>query len=308
MSSEVETGQVIGTEFLGGRIVIYRGEGGVVQVLSAYCPHVGADLAVGDVVGDRLRCAFHHWYFDREGYCVETGIGDPPPPTACLFKFPTVERWGLIFAFNGTTATWDLPDFEPVYGGAPFRDEDLLVRVEAAPILAVDPWVLCANTPDMQHIRELHGISFEGGEPYEEVRWSSVGFMYDFKGKHWDDKTVENTVGIFGTSFFYQSTLFEGQWFGGLAPMGLLRPGASNVYLVIATHKGDGSPEALEEAEKLNDFAMDLEKKVVAQDAPIMASIRYAPGTFTKSDRVLARYLDFVRDYPRAHPSAPFIR
>jgi hypothetical protein len=26
------------------------------------------------------------------GVCVKTAIGDPPPPTACLFRFPTREH------------------------------------------------------------------------------------------------------------------------------------------------------------------------------------------------------------------------
>ena len=45
MSDEVGNGEVIGVDFLDGRIVIMRGEDDVAQVLSAYCPHMGADLS-----------------------------------------------------------------------------------------------------------------------------------------------------------------------------------------------------------------------------------------------------------------------
>ncbi|NJN52876.1 MAG: Rieske 2Fe-2S domain-containing protein [Gammaproteobacteria bacterium] len=97
MSEEVPVGKVIGRTFLDGRIVIFRGDDGVAQVLSAYCPHLGADLAAGKVVGERIQCGFHHWEFGKSGWCEKTGIGDPPPKTACLYNFHTVERWGLVW-------------------------------------------------------------------------------------------------------------------------------------------------------------------------------------------------------------------
>ena len=39
----------------------------MVQV--AWCPHLGADLSVGQIVDGRLRCAYHHWSFDGSGAC-----------------------------------------------------------------------------------------------------------------------------------------------------------------------------------------------------------------------------------------------
>nr|WP_308207222.1 Rieske 2Fe-2S domain-containing protein [Mycolicibacterium pulveris] len=51
LSSEVSKGQLIGCEFLDGRVVVYRGDDGQVRVQSAYCRHLGADLSVGEVHG-----------------------------------------------------------------------------------------------------------------------------------------------------------------------------------------------------------------------------------------------------------------
>jgi hypothetical protein len=39
-----------------------------------------------------------------------------------------------------------------------------------------------------------------------------------------------------------------------------------------------------------------------------MNTIHYRPGHLTKVDKSLARFLNYVRTYPRAHPSADFIR
>ena len=47
-------------ECLGQHLVLFRGESGAVSVLDAYCPHLGAHLAVGgEVVGDTISCPFH---------------------------------------------------------------------------------------------------------------------------------------------------------------------------------------------------------------------------------------------------------
>ena len=111
-SDQLAAGQVRGENFLDGKVVVYREQDGIARVVSAYCPHVGADLSLGCVVGNRLRCAFHHWEYDARGVCVRTAIGDPAPASARLFSFPTREHYGVVWAFNGVRPLWDLPAFD----------------------------------------------------------------------------------------------------------------------------------------------------------------------------------------------------
>lgn len=56
---------------LGEVFAVFRGEDGTVNVLDAYCPHLGANMGVGGVVkGNCLECPFHGWLFDGEtGSC-----------------------------------------------------------------------------------------------------------------------------------------------------------------------------------------------------------------------------------------------
>ena len=54
LADEVPTKGPIGADFLGGRVVVYRKASGEPVVMTARCPHMGADLALGDVVGDAL--------------------------------------------------------------------------------------------------------------------------------------------------------------------------------------------------------------------------------------------------------------
>ena len=298
LARDLPAGKVVGVDFLDGRVVAFRGAGGNAQVLSAYCSHVGADLSVGDVIGDDLRCAFHHWKYNANGTCIETKVGDPPPANACLFKFPTCEKFGIVFAYNGEHPRFEIPDF-------PFAESELLIdtTVFKEP-MPVDPWVLSCNTPDMQHIKALHGITFEQEDPHDQVEWTDYSMLYDFRGYHACDEPIEYRVGIYGTNIFYQSGTINGRWFGCLTPFGLPRPGRTQVFAVIAVRRNEGDEQST------RDFlrsVTELEMKVVSEDMPVISTIHFRPGTLTRSDRTLSRFFQYLRDYPRCHPSAEFI-
>ena len=71
-SEDIPSGEVKGLEYFGTKFIGYRGEDGQVQVHAAYCPHLGADISVGGkVVGNCVRCPFHHWQFGPDGQCTE---------------------------------------------------------------------------------------------------------------------------------------------------------------------------------------------------------------------------------------------
>src|SRR5262249_43091628 len=67
LASDLAPAKVIGRDFLGTRVVAWRDAAGKPKVQTAWCPHLGADLSVGQVVDGRLRCAYHHWSFDGRG-------------------------------------------------------------------------------------------------------------------------------------------------------------------------------------------------------------------------------------------------
>lgn len=299
LSSDVSTGTVLGRDFLDGRVVVYRTQDGTARVHSAYCPHLGADLSVGDIHEGRLRCAFHHWRFDDEGLCVATGCGDPAPPRAELFTFPVQERYGLVWAFNGENPTFDLPGF-------PFPADRLAVRtLEMDEIFPVDPWVFCANTPDVQHIKALHDITFDHGDPDpDDFRWTDHSFRYDLDGRLPSGDPIAYEVGITGTNIFYQSGSVNGRWFGFIMPFGIPRPGSIRSFLVLAALKEDDEDG---DTEAFLDSVQALEEGIVGDDSPVLHTIHFRPGTTTRSDKSLNRFLKYVRDFPRTHPSQEFI-
>ena len=72
-SEEVKKGESKFVDAHGESLVVFRGNNNKSYVLSAYCPHLGANLGVeGQVVNDScIQCPFHAWIFDGEtGACV----------------------------------------------------------------------------------------------------------------------------------------------------------------------------------------------------------------------------------------------
>jgi len=304
MSSEVAPGQVIGRTFLDGRIVIFRNQQGDASVLSAFCPHVGADLAAGKVVGDRIQCGFHRWEFNADGWCEKTGLGDPPPPTACLYKFHAVEKFGLIWAFNGDNPWWDIPEY-------PKPEEALTFSVSYdVPALPVDPWVVCANTPDWQHLKAVHRLDFDHETLYDNIDWTDHSMEYDLQAQldHGDGPPLTVRVGIYGTSFFRLYGEFMGQWIAALTAFHMVAPGRTQVYYSLGTAKSDGSPEDDARVAMTHELLFRLGKSIVTDDRPILHTVKYTPGVMTRSDRALTRYLKMVREFPRSHDSSDFIK
>lgn len=59
--------------FTGIQIALFRDENGDAHAIDAYCPHLGANFAVGGKVkGDCIECPFHGWQFrGSDGKCTK---------------------------------------------------------------------------------------------------------------------------------------------------------------------------------------------------------------------------------------------
>jgi phenylpropionate dioxygenase-like ring-hydroxylating dioxygenase large terminal subunit len=299
-SADVPAGGVVGRDFLDGRVVVYRGIDGVAQALSAYCPHIGADLSLGTVTGNELRCAFHHWEYNRDGRCVRTGIGDPPPARACLFRFPTVERFGVVWAFNGYTPLFELAQ--------PTRPMEHLVLHVADPFpVSADPWVICANTPDWAHFATVHRFGFPREGQNETLTFEEFGVRRHFTAKleHGAGPEVTFDVTVRGTNQVLIEGQMEGRWFSVTACLGVPRPGKCDFFVTTMVDRRESASEDAAREDVLRYAA--IAGRMGAEDSPIWETIHFKPGSLTRADQALGVYLQQLRDFPRAHPSADFI-
>ncbi len=302
-ATEVSAGSILTKKFLDGEVIVWRDASGTSHVQTAYCVHFGSHLGGGVIANDRVVCPLHRWEYDCAGQCVKTGMGDPVPPGARIFSFPTAERFGMIWAFNGSRATWELPNFE-------FTDSELQFIIEPIGEWTIDPWMVCCNTFDFQHFAFLHGLKASGkGFPgIEEIQWSDHHAEYRFEGQHWNDEPIQWHMGIWGTTVYFQEGLFDGKWFGLLAPLGIERPGYTTGWYICATRPEDNSVRGQREARAWGRWALDMEQRFALQDVPIFLKSHFRPGMFTKSDRALGKFIEYLRAFPRAHPAKDFLR
>lgn len=304
-SGDVAPGQVIGRPFLGGKVVVFRTEDGVAQVTSGYCVHMGSDLSLGSVVDGELVCRFHQWRFGANGKCTRTGSGDAVPPRAALFAYPTVERWGMIFAFNGVEPLFPFPALQR-------PESSLVMRHVDVDITACDAYMLTANTFDWAHFGMLHDFYGDPDLPDPDIRWEAHNCGFTFRGKHWLGEKVVYDLNINGTNIYMQQGTIElhdrEQWYCMLLPIAQNGPLDSAPTMIVATEKGDGSKEAQTRADYLLDRLVQMELKFVEQDKAILNSIHFGPSYLTKSDKPFAQFLDYLDRFPRANPGMNYLR
>ena len=89
-----------------------------------------------------------------------------------------------------------------------------------------------------------------------------------------------------------------------MVPMGLPEPGSTRNYFVVASERSENAFQD----EEFIDQCILTEMGIVGEDTHIMESLRFRPGTLTRSDRVIGEFFKYLRRYPRAHPSAAWIR
>ncbi|MDX1496145.1 MAG: Rieske 2Fe-2S domain-containing protein [Salinisphaeraceae bacterium] len=159
-SENLAKGEIRNVNLLDQEWTIWRGESGKVSMSDPYCPHLGAHMGHGGTVqGDNIRCPFHHWQFDGDGWNKDIPYGKVTPPIckkqAILRTLPIFEKWGLIFCWyhpNGEAPIWEMPEIEEL------SDTDNYVephRGEWTAATAVQE--IAENGVDFAHLRFLHG-------------------------------------------------------------------------------------------------------------------------------------------------------
>lgn len=166
-SGEVGRGKLLGVTRFGRDLVVFRGDDGVARVFDAYCPHLGAHLAQGKVVGNRVRCAFHHWSFDGTGQCVDIPGAKKVPPTAQLRCWPVHEVNGVIFAHvhaERVAPAYELPEVPE------FASSDWTAPLVRGRSIRTHLQETMENIVDLAHFPALHtGVLATGFRELPEV-------------------------------------------------------------------------------------------------------------------------------------------
>lgn len=158
LASDFKDGKPHRLDAFGTRLVAFQGEDGQVRILDAWCPHMGADLALGHVQGNSVVCKFHNWSFGGDGACNHIPYGKRVPPKARVRTWPVCEQNKLLFV-------WNDPE------GNPPPAEATVPRLEQALSPEWSDWFmskwtidnncreLVDNLADLAHFGPVHGSS-----------------------------------------------------------------------------------------------------------------------------------------------------
>lgn len=158
LASEFRDGKPHGISAFGTRLVAFLGTDDQLHVLNAWCPHMGADLAIGRVEGNTVVCRFHGWGFAGDGACTNIPYSKTIPPKARVRSWPTLEVNQLLFVWNDPEGHLPAPELAipqlPQVGAADWSG------------WSMSRWVinnncreLVDNLADLGHFGPVHGSS-----------------------------------------------------------------------------------------------------------------------------------------------------
>ncbi|MRI33906.1 3-ketosteroid-9-alpha-hydroxylase [Endozoicomonas sp. OPT23] len=155
-------------DYFGSRILAYRGEeDNKVNVMDAYCPHMGADLSKGCVKGNNIVCPFHAWEWGGDGVAKSIPYSKRVPPKAVIKSWPTLEKNGLLMVWNDPEGNDPIPEQEPAriddYYSGEWTDWEInQVTINSHCRELVD------NMADMAHFGPVHYTSVKSFSNVQE--------------------------------------------------------------------------------------------------------------------------------------------
>lgn len=153
LGRRIRPGEAVSVEMFGRRIAFYRTPDSQLHALDAHCAHFGADLGLGKVIGNDLRCSFHHWRYGAHGKCVSIPTQEDLPEWASVASYPVQEKYGVVWIFNGPQPLFQIPSFEQ-------EDGDLRLTHFPQQLLKCHPHAVTSNGLDLHHFKTVHDLEF----------------------------------------------------------------------------------------------------------------------------------------------------
>lgn len=221
----------------------FRAASGSVAVLDDRCSHMGASLSQGEVVGDSLRCPFHHWEYDATGACTRIPSCEQIPPLARQRAYPTRELHGCVFFYAGDEPEYAFPFFEGLHSDELCRAEPFALELDC-------PWYMVgANGVDVQHFRTTHNrtllgdLQVEQPHPFQHcvtTRFAVSGnSLADRVTRMFAGPEVTMHVSDWGGTLFFVTATFSRTRTYGMVSLQPLERNRTRVVVTVAVRKRD---------------------------------------------------------------------
>jgi phenylpropionate dioxygenase-like ring-hydroxylating dioxygenase large terminal subunit len=178
-SVQVKQGKPHAAKALGRNLVLWRDGGGGLKCLEDNCPHRGARLSRGEVIGDNIACRYHGVTLDGSGTIVRV----PAMPECALEGRRAVESFPVAEANDAIFVYFASPENpQPV----PLVLPDEFTNAEWTSILCVSPWACnyryaLDNLADPMHGSYLHAnsftLAFGAKQDQMRIERNSTGFI-----------------------------------------------------------------------------------------------------------------------------------
>lgn len=99
-----------GVEIFGTKLVVWADGEGRLNVLDAYCRHMGGDLTQGSVKDGNVACPFHDWRWGGDGRCAGIPYARRVPLRARTRTWHTCEENGQLFVWHDHEGNPPIPE------------------------------------------------------------------------------------------------------------------------------------------------------------------------------------------------------
>ncbi|WP_339141745.1 Rieske 2Fe-2S domain-containing protein [Pseudoalteromonas galatheae] len=162
MAADIPVKGVEATRVCGEEVVVYRAQSGEINVVNAFCPHLGAHLGFGGIVqGESIRCPFHGWRFDCSGSCDDVPEMQKPIKVK-IGTFPSKIVNGMVMVWwsperdKKRQPSWDIEPVDLTGWTEPVLHEECIW------ILNTHVQEIAENGVDIAHFSVVHGANKVG--------------------------------------------------------------------------------------------------------------------------------------------------
>jgi vanillate O-demethylase monooxygenase subunit len=137
-------------------VVLFRRADGAVAALEDKCCHRGLPLAMGEVIGQNIRCGYHGLLYDGDGRCVKIPGQEKIPASMRVRSYPVCEQDELLWIWMGEPERADtvlIPRF-PYHNEWPHKPYTQRIRCNYQ--LVID------NLLDQTHLPYIHKSTIGG--------------------------------------------------------------------------------------------------------------------------------------------------